>query len=208
MGNTALTRAFFKHLSLLTKDEEITSKCSKLDYRREEKKNKLPSLYSAKRKKPAMSCTMYKNVCILRVILYQACVPLWEFHLQKNCRDCSAKSIEAYGPTAFPRNSCCFAYSFWLWSLKRVHRGAKGSDFPSHLLLQKKKGVWSSPLKTLQTELDHKPNHITHKTYTHKNATFLTPAIKIFKAIYNQIQSNICKTQYKWYWSYHLLWLR
>lgn len=40
MGNTALTRAFFKHLSLLTKDEEITSKCSKLDYRREEKKKK------------------------------------------------------------------------------------------------------------------------------------------------------------------------
>lgn len=40
MGNTALTRAFFKRLSLLTKDEEITSKCSKLDYRREGRKKK------------------------------------------------------------------------------------------------------------------------------------------------------------------------
>lgn len=42
-------------------------------------------------------------------------------------------------PPAFPRSSCCLAYSFWLWNLKRVHSGATGSGFPSHLLFQKKK---------------------------------------------------------------------
>lgn len=61
-------------------------------------------------------------------------------------------------PPAIPRNSGCLAYSLWLWSLKRVHRGATGSEFPSHLLLQKKKRVWSS---TLKTELDHKQTHVT-----------------------------------------------
>lgn len=79
------------------------------------------------------------------------------------------KATKPTDPPAFPRNSCCLAYSFWLWSLKRVHRGATGSDFPPHLLLQRKKRVWSSPLKPLQTKLDHKQTHITLKMYTHKN---------------------------------------
>lgn len=108
MGNTALTRAFFKHLPLLTKDEEITCKLIKLCYMWE--KTKLPSLYSAKRRKPALSCTRYKNVCILRAILCRACVPVREFCLPNSCWDCSAKAIQAYGPP-------CHSQELWLLGL-------------------------------------------------------------------------------------------
>lgn len=93
----------------------------------------------------------------------------------------TSKSLD---PPALPRNSGCLAYSLWLGSLKRVHRGATGSEFPSYLLLQKKKRVWSSPLKT---ELNHKQT-----CYTHKIIAFLTTGIKNFKlAVFNQIQPNI-----------------
>jgi len=129
-------------------------------------KKKLPSLYSAKRRKPALSCTYYVQKC-----LYIESDPV-----SRRCLSVGisfAKELQRASqptdPPAFPRNSCCLAYSFSLWSLKRVHRGATGSDFPSHLLLQKKKRVLSSPLKTLQTELDHKQTHLTHKMYAHKD---------------------------------------
>ena len=157
MGNTALTRALFKCLSLLTKDEEITSKCIKLYYRRKK------------------SCHLYilprgenQHWAVLRTKMFV----YWEWSCTKLVSQCGnfvckrtagivlQRASKPTDPPAFPRNSCCLAYSSWLWSLKRVHRGATGSDFPSHLLLQKKKRVWSSPLKTLQTELDHKQTRI------------------------------------------------
>lgn len=81
-------------------------------------------------------------------------------------------------PPALPRNSGCLAYSLWLGSLKRVHRGATGSEFPSHLLLQKKKRVWSSKN---WSEPQTNPLHS-------QNIAFLTTGIKIFKlAVFNQI---------------------
>lgn len=97
--------------------------------------------------------------------------PMREFRLQKNCRDCSAKSTHSSSP-ALPGRSHCFASSFWLWSLKGAHGGATGSVLPSHPLLQKKKEVWLSPLKVLRLNqtTKRKTNKQTNKPvlYAHK----------------------------------------
>lgn len=140
MGNTALTRAFFKCLSLLTKDEEITSKCIILYHRREK------------------SCHLYilpggENQHWAKIFVYWewSCIQLvpqcGNFVCKRTAGIVLQRASQPTDPPAFPRRARCLAYSFWLWSLKRVHRGATGSDFPSHLLLQKKKRVWSQSSK-------------------------------------------------------------
>lgn len=50
MGNTALTRAFFKCLPLLTKDEEIARKCIKLYYMRGKKNQAATFLFCQEEK--------------------------------------------------------------------------------------------------------------------------------------------------------------
>lgn len=172
MGNAALTRAFFICLPLLTKDEEITPKCIKLYYMGE--KTKLPSLYAAKRRNTASSCTK------MFVYWERSCVELvsqcGDFVWKRAAGIVLQRTSKPLDPPALPRNSGSLAYSLWLQSLKRVQRRAAGSEFPSHLLLQEEKRVWSSPLKT---ELDHER--------THKTIAFLTAGIKNFKpAVFNQ----------------------
>lgn len=179
MGNTALTRAFFICIPRLTKDEEITPKA--LNFITWGKKPELPSLYSAKRRKPALSCTRYKNVCILRVILCQACVPVWEFCLQKSCWDCSSKSIQAYWPP-------CPSQEFWLLGLPFVTGKSEKSSQRSNririplsrFVAEKEKGLIQSSKNWTGPQ--------TNPCYTHKTNAFLATGTEIFKpAVFNRI---------------------
>lgn len=119
--------------------------------------------------------------------------PTREFRLQKNCRDCSAKSTHSSSP-ALPGRSHCFASSFLAVKSERSSRRSNGISAPlSPSAAEEERGLIKSS-KSIKAESDHKKeNKQTNPcSMLTKNVTFLTAAVKSFRAgIYNQMYSNI-----------------